>query len=157
MLNSESMLTLTKSLGNSRGFTLMEMLVATSVAGVLLATSIPSLGTALSAHYLQSGLRTTANYVRVVRSTAVARNLQARLVVSEDGSNLSTEIYRGSWQAVGSPVDLDETTISAVSPTTLTFTPQGNATAATTLTVRNGRGGTATIAVSILGSVEISS
>ncbi len=89
---------------------------------------------------------------------AVARNLQSRLVVSADGSTLTTEVlFGGTWTTAGSPLPLnDPITVTSVSPPTgLVFTPQGTTNAATTLTLQTIRGDVHTITVSLLGSVEI--
>lgn len=143
----------------SSGFTLFETLVATVISGLILAVALPNLSTFVNAHELQSGLRSTVGYVRLVRSMAVAKNLQTRLVVSNDGRTLTVEVYRnGAWTATGSPLVLgDAVRVSAVSPVSgLVFTPQGTTQAAATLTLETPRGDTHTIAVSLLGAVEVS-
>lgn len=142
----------------SRGFTLFETLVATALSSLILAVSLPSLSTLVNAHQLQSGLRSTTGYIRLVRAVAVARNLQSRLVVSVDGSTLTTEVLLGgTWTTAGAPLPLsDPIKVTLISPPTgLVFTPQGTANAATTLTLQTTRGDIHTITVSLLGSVEI--
>ena len=146
-----------RSLG-SRGFTLFETLVAMALSALVLAVALPSLSTLVNAHQLQSGLRSTTGYIRLVRAMAVARNLQSRLVVSADGSTLTTEVlFGGTWTTAGSPLPLnDPITVTSVSPPPgLVFTPQGTTNAATTLTLQTIRGDVHTITVSLLGSVEI--
>ena len=148
---------LNRRLRDSSGVTLLETLVAAIMSGILLAAALPSLSSSLGAHTLKAAVRTTTNYVRVVRSTAVARNTQARLSVAADGTQLKAEVLSGgTWTAVGGGVTLENgVRVSAVNPTTLVFTPQGtSANGASTLTVLTSRGDTHTVAVSLLGSVE---
>ncbi|MGH7860439.1 MAG: pilus assembly FimT family protein [Candidatus Binatia bacterium] len=141
-------------IANEKGVTLLETLVAAVMSGILLAAAMPSLSGALNAHQLQAAVRSTTNYVRVVRSIAVARNARTQLVVSEDGRTLSTEAMSGgAWTAVGQPLALDGGVfVSSVTPA-LEFNSQGTSTASTTVTLQSPQGSTQTIGVSILGSV----
>jgi Tfp pilus assembly protein FimT len=139
--------------------TLLEALVAVVVSALLLAAALPSLHRALAVHSLQASVRKTVNTVRVVRSTAVARNLPARLAVADDGTVLSTQVnVSGSWLSVGSPVRLDGgVVVSAIRPSSsLVFSPQGIANAPTTITLRARNGETRSVTVSLLGSVGAS-
>ncbi|MGH7818574.1 MAG: pilus assembly FimT family protein, partial [Candidatus Binatia bacterium] len=142
---------------DQKGLTLLETLVAAVMSGILLAAAMPSLSGALNAHQLQAALRSTTNYVRVIRSIAVARNVQSRLVVSADGRTLSTEVRSaGVWTAAGQPLVLDGgVVVSAVTPLAgLEFNPQGTTNAASTISIQSAQGSTHTVSVSILGSVS---
>lgn len=146
-----------KPLANQKGVTLLETMVVAIMSSVLLAAALPSLSGSLEAHKLQSSLRAARNHVRVVRATAVARNTQARLSVSEDGLTLRTEALEGgTWAEVGNPVYLEGgASVSAVSPE-LVFTAQGTTNAVTTITITSPGGSDEILTVSILGSVEAS-
>ena len=82
-----------KHLQNGEGISILEILVVTIMASVLLVTTIPSLSRSLEAHKLQPSLRAARNYVRVVRAISVTRNISARRAVSADGRTLRTEIF----------------------------------------------------------------
>lgn len=140
------------------GFSLLETLVVSVIVGVLFAAAAPSLSTAVSAHQLQASLRSTAGYVRLVRATAIGKNLQSKLVVSTDGTTLTIQVYRsGSWATTGAPAVLSPgVTVLSVSPANLTFSTQGVASAATMITLQTARGYTGAVTVSLLGSVDIS-
>jgi hypothetical protein len=119
---------------------------------------LPNLSTMVNGHRLEGGVRASANYLRVVRSTAIARNLQSRLRVSADGSTLSTEVFRnGAWESAGEPMTLGgDTVVSLVTPPSgLLFDAQGRASAASSITIRNAAGKTAGVSVSLLGAMEI--
>jgi prepilin-type N-terminal cleavage/methylation domain-containing protein len=142
------------------GFTLLEMLVAIFMAGVLVTAAMPSLSSSLTAHHLKAASRTTTNYVRVVRSTAISRNAQTRLLLSNNGTTLSTQVLNGaSWESVGSPVVLEGgVRVSSVNPSTgIVFHPQGySVNGASTLTLTATQGSTHVLSVSLLGSVNSS-
>ncbi len=99
------------------------------------------------------------NAIRVARSAAISRNVQARIVVSGDGKTLSVEADRPGvgWTGIGTPVVLDGgVTVSAVSPANgLTFTTDGRVNSSVTVTLQNTRGDTKQISVSLLGGVNI--
>ncbi|MBI2964190.1 MAG: GspH/FimT family pseudopilin [Deltaproteobacteria bacterium] len=148
------------NLRSQKGFTILETLVAAGVSGALLAAALPNLSTALSASRLQAGLRSTAQHVRLARATAVGKNLQSRVVVSENGATLTTQVLRnGTWTSSGIPlVFADGTRVSSVSPSAsaLTFTSQGTTSGAVTITLRTAAGDSRSLTVSLLGAVEAS-
>lgn len=133
----------------------------TAALGALLAAiAFPSLSSAVDAHRLTAGLRETVSAIRVARSTAVNRNQQARVVLAADGNRLDVEISPDgvSWTSIGQPAVLaDGVKVSSVSPSNgLRFATNGTLFTAVTVTVRNGRGDTRQVGVSVLGSVEVS-
>ena len=144
---------------SQRGFTLLETLVTASIAGTLAAVTFPGMSSALNSHRLTAGLRGAVGSIRVARSSAVTRNVQSRVSVSEDGKTLTVQVLSGiTWVSIGTPLVLDGgVTISSVSPTGgLLFTPQGTVANAVTVTLQNARGDTRNIAVGLIGSVDIS-
>ncbi len=145
---------------SQRGFTLLETLVTASIAGTLAAVTVPGMSSALNSHRLTAGLRGAVGSIRVARSTAVTRNEQARVFVSEDRTTLVVQGSRDGFATVtsiGTPLVLDGG-VTVVSPDNilLTFTPQGTVANAVTVTLQNARGDTRTILVGLIGSVDIS-
>ncbi len=142
------------------GFTILEVIAVTGISGLLAAVSAPSLSSALNAHRLTAGLRTTTSAIRVARSTAVVRNRQARVVLTNDGRTINVEVSSDgtNWTAAGEPVALDGgVRINAVEPSSgLRFATNGTLAAPVTVTVRNAKGDSRQVAVSILGSVDLS-
>jgi len=145
---------------SQRGFTILETLVAATISGALLLAAVPNVSSALSAGRLQSASRATAQYLRLVRATAVGKNLQSRLVVSGGGSTLSTEVYRsGAWTATGQPLVLEGgASVASVLPSAsaLVFTSQGTTSGTVTVVVQTSRGDHRNLVVSPLGVVEAS-
>lgn len=140
------------------GFTLLEIMVTSGIVGALAAITFPGMAAGLNAHRLTAGLRETVGIIRVARSSAISRNVQGRVVVSEDGTTLTVQVNRaGTWTAIGTPVVLDGgVAVSSVTPSNgLLFTTQGAVANAVIVTVHNGRGDTRQISVSLLGSVDI--
>jgi len=141
------------------GFTLFEVLVVAFIVGVLATVTFPNFASAVSAHRLTAGLRSTLGAIRTARSSAISRNVQARVTVSDDGKTLSVEANRPGvgWIVVSTPVALEGgVTVSSVAPANgLQFNGQGIVGSAVTVTVRNARGDTRQILVSLLGGVDI--
>ena len=146
------------------GFTLMEVLVTAGIAGSLAAVAFPSLSTAVQAHRLTAGVRSTIGYIRVARSSAVTRSKQAQVVLSAGNTTLSVQVApvgTTSWVTIGTPLVLDGgVTVSSVSPANgIVFDQLGrvsNGSSAVTVTLQNARGGTRQVTVSFLGGVDIS-
>jgi prepilin-type N-terminal cleavage/methylation domain-containing protein len=146
---------------SQKGFTLLETLVTAGIAGTLAAVTFPGMSSALNSHRLMAGLRGTVGAVRVARSSAVTRNVQSRVSVSEDGKTLTVQVDpsgTNTWVSIGTPLVLDGgVTVSSVSPVNgLVFTPTGTVANAVTVTLRNVQGDTHNIAVGLIGSVDIS-
>lgn len=138
----------------SAGFTLLEALVAAFVVSVVMTFSLPSLIDGLRSHSMTSGVRTTANYLRVVRSAAIARGTQARLVVT-DGKLLATEVLTGSWTRVGRGVALDGVSVVAITGGPIVFEREGTISAPAAVTLENSRGDRRQVAVAMLGAIEV--
>jgi len=140
------------------GLTFLELIVAVAVFGALSLMALPGLATLRTAFQLTSATRATAQCLRLARSIAVGKNLPSRVVVSGDGSTLTTQVLRdGSWTSTGTPTVLtDGMIVSAVNPTpsALAWSAQGIASGAVTVTVRASGGSQQTLAVGILGSVN---
>lgn len=146
-----------RTLQNQRGLTLFETLIAAIMTGILMTAALPSLSSSLTAHALQASVRSTSNYVRMVRSVAVSRNTRSRLVVGADGTRLTMQaLESGTWTNVGTGLTLESgVRIENVNPNTgLEFNAQGTTTAATTLTLATSSGSTRAISVSFLGNVS---
>ena len=141
-----------------KGFTILETMVAAAVSGALLLAATPNLSSALGAAQLKSATRSTAQYVRLARATAVGKNLPSRIALSQGGSTLDAQVLRsGTWTSTGQPLALSNgTTVSSIVPSAsaLAFSTQGTTSGTVTITLQTSRGDTHTLVVSILGSVQ---
>ena len=150
---------LSRQVRSEAGFTILEVLVVAFVIGVLAAMATPSLSQSVNAHRLSAGIRKSIGAIRVARSAAISRNVQARVTVSQDGKTLSVEANRPGvgWTVVGVPVVLEGgVSITNVAPANgLLFSGQGTVGGAVALTLQNAGGGTRQIQVSLLGGVDL--
>jgi type IV fimbrial biogenesis protein FimT len=73
----------------SRGFTLIEMLIALAVAGILMALAGPSFREAIDANRLTSTANELTAAVQLARAEAIRHNRRVTLCRSEDGSTCS--------------------------------------------------------------------
>jgi Tfp pilus assembly protein FimT len=120
--------------------------------------ALPNFATFQTSFQLMSATRTTAQFVRLARAIAVGRNLPSRIVISQSGSTMTTQIFRnGAWASIGTPMVLTGgTSVSAVQPSAsaLSFSAQGIAAGTVTITLRASRGDQKSLVVSLLGSVD---
>ncbi len=72
-----------------RGFTLIEMLIAMAVAGILLALAGPSFREAIDANRLTSNANELTAAVQLARAEAIRHNRRVTLCRTEDGSACS--------------------------------------------------------------------
>ena len=145
---------------SQKGFTILEILVATSIFVALTAAAFPNMARSLRGHRLTAAARKTAGILRVARSTAITRNQQARITLSNGSQTLRVETApTGSttWTATGSAVTFDNG-VSVSSPTTspiVTFENTGIVSSSVTVTVSGGSA-TKNLTVGVLGNVDIS-
>ena len=140
------------------GLTILELLTAVGVVAVVLATSLPGLAILRTSFQLTSATRATAQCLRLARAIAVSKNLPSRIVVSGNGSTMTTEVLRnGAWAGTGTPMVLtDGMTVSGIQPSAsaLSFSAQGIAAGNVTITLRASSGGQKSLVVGLLGSVD---
>jgi len=149
---------------SEKGFTLLETLVTAGIAGTMAAITFPSLSSALNAHRLMAGLRSTVGVIRVARSAASSRNKYSQILVDASQTTLTVQVSpdAATWTSIGIPLVLDGgVTVSSVSPANgLGFKANGSvnnaSNSAVTVTLQNARGDTHQITVSLLGSVDLS-
>jgi type IV fimbrial biogenesis protein FimT len=119
-------------MNTSRGFTLIESMVAIAVMLVLMAIAVPSFRDASRGSQLRSAANDLVTSAHFARSEAIKRNAPVTMCMSFDGVNCAGS---GSWEQgwiVRSGVTLRRHTakptgvrITASGITTLTFQPTG--------------------------------
>ena len=143
--------------GQQDGFTLVEILVALTIIGILSAIAVPNWNTLLPTHALNGASRQVQSELHKLKSRAVAENARFHLVFST--SSYSIEKYSGgSWTATGENKPLPEgITLASTSDTTLGFTSTGTSTDSTDKTVKlcNIKGAGKNVILSDIGRVGI--
>ena len=130
------------------GFTVMELMVVTAIAAVVMGIAIPSFLTWLPTLRLSSAARQVATDLQVARMKAISQN----------ASNTVT-FASGTYTFTLSPTDSRNVGqlypgITVTSPSNPTFSPRGTATAAVTITLSNGSA-TTLVCVKTVGRVNI--
>ena len=145
------------------GFTLLELIVAIGIASVVMGIAVPSFMTWLPTLRLSSGTRQVATDLQVSRMKAISQNTKFRITfgtlpstsyqLEKDSNNNGT--YELPGELDSGPFSLpDGITVTAVSATA-EFQPRGTASAASTITVRNGNNETKSVQVAVVGRVTI--
>lgn len=115
------------------GFTIVEVLIAVAVIGVLAMMAMPTFGEWLQSQQLRAGAEAGLNGLQVARSEAIRRNLPVQIVFQEPNTGwtvMEQPIPLGSGTVAqtraheeGSPNA--QFTMSPAGATTVTFTPLG--------------------------------
>jgi prepilin-type N-terminal cleavage/methylation domain-containing protein len=146
---------------NSRGFTLMELMLVVAILGILAALAAPTLISYIQTTALQAGTRELASAINAGRQLAIARNTTVCVEVTGTNIRLRTGGCLGTiWTG---PVTDSAGLIKVSDPGTLqiagpnvVFTNLGAASAAVAYTVTNPVDHkTRTVAVATSGRVSI--
>ncbi len=144
-------------LGQQDGFTLVEILVALTIIGILSAIAIPNWSTLLPTHALNGASRQVQSELHRLKSRAVSENAAFHLVFST--SSYRVEKYSGgSWTATGENKPLPNgITLSNTSDTELGFTSRGTSSDSSDRTVKlcNIKGAGKNVVLSDIGRVII--
>ena len=132
---------------SSAGFTLIEMLAAIVVAGILVAIAVPRFYSLLPTIRVSSAARQVATDLQLARMRAISQHtLYTVTFTSPKNYNFGADSR-----------DLDQLypgTTAAVAPANPSFNPVGTATADTTITLSNGSV-TKQVQVTAIGRVKI--
>ncbi len=143
--------------GQQDGFTLVEILVALTIIGILSAIAIPNWSTLLPTYALKGAARQVQSELHKTKSRAVAENTKFRLIFST--ASYSIERYSGtSYQATGENKPLPAgITLASTSDTTLGFTSRGTSIDSTDKTVKlcNIKSAGKNVVLSDLGRIRI--
>jgi type IV fimbrial biogenesis protein FimT len=127
----------------NRGFTLIEMMIAITVAGILLMIAVPSFRNASLSSQLRSAANDFIASTNFARSEAIKRGAAVTMCVSTDGSSCAAGGWEQGWIVLSGTTVLQHESaapsgfkMSATgSIATLSFQPIGVGVAPATLTV----------------------
>jgi prepilin-type N-terminal cleavage/methylation domain-containing protein len=140
-----------------RGYTLIEVLVACSLASAVVLAAAPSLPAMRSSFSLQNAAFQVANDLRLARARAVATNGRARIVFTTDGYQIRRESPVGSGTYVddGAPQSMPAGVTIESDPVDPTFDSRGLMTQPYTITLTNSQSTTKTIDLTIIGRINV--
>jgi Tfp pilus assembly protein FimT len=143
-------------LRGSTGLTLAEMMTVIALSLILTAIAVPTTTVLVRTHQLSTSANELGLHLMLVRSMAIARSTDVRLVVADNGYfTEERDITTGTWKAVGGFTSLPvAVTFSGAKQRAVEFASTGTATAAQ-LSLSDGKN-TKVVTVTRLGYVKIS-
>lgn len=143
----------------SAGLTLLELLVALALFGVLAAIALPDLRRTLAAWRLDAAARQVVMDLKLTRAQAIAGGVNQRLRFLPASPRYQRERQQGaSYVAVGPPTALPEGIVvidCSAAGGGISFRPRGLAAAFGTITLRDADGVERRIIVDIAGRMRL--
>lgn len=101
------------------GFTLLELMIAVGLTGLLLSMAVPALDIFVANARQTGAINDFVSTIHQARSTAVTTNTRVTICPSSNGTNCEATTWDNGWIAFGDRdsdrnVDLDETIIATV-------------------------------------------
>jgi prepilin-type N-terminal cleavage/methylation domain-containing protein len=145
-----------RSTPSHAGYTLIEVLMACVIVGVVLSAAVPQLPRMLRSYDLQNTTFRIVNDLRLARERAIATNGKGRIVFGSGNYQRRREdpVGSGTYVDDGGVVDVPDGTTVTPNPVDPTFDSRGLATAPYTITLDNGYT-TKTITVTAIGRVNV--
>jgi Tfp pilus assembly protein FimT len=146
----------TDRLRGSSGLTLAEMMTVVALGLILAAITVPTTTVLVRTHQLSTSANQLGMQLMLVRTMAISRSTDVRLVVANNGYFAEErDVTTGAWNAVGGFTSLPvAVTLTGATQQAVQFGSTGMATA-TELSLSDGKS-TKVVAVSRLGYVKVS-
>jgi type IV fimbrial biogenesis protein FimT len=147
--------------GRSHGLTLLEVVVALAIIGVLLSVGVLAYAQMVDDLRLNHAARQVMLDLTITRTRALADNTGRRLVFLPDHDSYQPQVqisghYGDDGVAITLPAGIDLTGCTA-SGSAVAFRPRGNAATFGTITLRNRPGHERRIVVDIAGRIRVDS
>ena len=143
-----------------RGLSLLEVLVALSVALLVAGAAIAQYGTMLSGWRLNAAARQVVMDLKLTRARAMTTETDHRLLFTEQTSGYQRQqkqpsgTYANDGPAIALPDGITVIGCTAVA-SSVTFRPRGHASTFGTITLTNADGGQRQIVVDIVGRMRV--
>lgn len=158
----QSRVTPVKQPRQSRGFTLIEMMMVVVIGLIVAAMSIPTVNNVMNTYRLRAAVSSVTGAIQTTRYQAISSGYAFQIVLNKANTTFQVQSdpgRTGTFANVGNAIPLASSSIAVAlgADTTLQFRPSGlvqATTGSTTLTLTFG-GKTETITVSNYGNVKV--
>jgi Tfp pilus assembly protein FimT len=138
------------------GATLLQMVVTTTIIGLVLAAASPNIASLLSAYPVRSGAREVYAQLENARMAAVTYNTSCTFTVSSTTTyTVSPASCSANHIATAVTLDASSKGVAMSGGPSIIFTSKGNASTSGTLTLTDSRGSTMSVAVGTAGRIHI--
>ena len=142
-----------KSSGGSRGFTIVELVIAIALFALLALIALPNLRMFSQNANLRSASREITTDLFNVKETSIAQSAGSQIVFNQGANSYTMPDGTARTPSTFSP-DIQITNVNFAGGPTVSFTPRGTTTAGS-LTLQNARGSTAVITVNFTGRTYV--
>jgi prepilin-type N-terminal cleavage/methylation domain-containing protein len=137
-------------------FTLIEVLVAMTLFGVLYAIAVPNLQAMRAPYALESATYEVASHLNMARQRAIATNKRHRVVFGSTGYHIEREASPNTFVTVSGTFPVPhEVTIGSPNPSNPIYNSRGMLTGNVTLPISATGVGTKTVTINVLGQTTI--
>lgn len=138
--------------GPSRGFTLIELMVAVLILGLLLTFAVPGVRASMDAQRLKGASESIASQVRLARSTAMANGAARRFCFAEDSAGYDYHVHLsdGTLRGWSLPEDIHYD-MASDSSAGLVFQTSGRASRSLNIVLRDRAGTRDSVTIQLSG------
>ena len=141
----------------TRGYSLLELLIASAILGSLLALGVPQLSRMRAPYAADGAAKRIKADLQMARQQAIARNVRYRVNFGTTSYTVEREVAPGNFAAATALMKLPTgTSLTAPNPSNPIFDTRGMLVGNVTLTVTTTNATTRTITINVLGKTTIS-
>jgi type IV fimbrial biogenesis protein FimT len=143
-----------RSNSTEHGLSLIELMITLVILGIVLAFSVPALGSSRQTHALKDATNNVASQLRLARQMALASGTARPFHFAEDSAGYDYHVHQPDGRIVGWSLPHGvHFTLGAGTSVGLVMNPSGRASQTVNVILANGRGARDSVSVQLSGYV----